>query len=339
MSKIQLFQKQFFFENQRLFHLICGIADQNILELERLFELEIIARGNSFILRSENEKKLNQIIEFFQYMENQFKNREIELFDIQYIFQIFQTFKDSLVKKEDLIQFIEQEKLFILHKGKTIFAKTINQYNYIQSLHKFPITIGIGPAGTGKTFLSVIVAAKFLQKGEIERIIITRPAVEAGENLGFLPGDMIQKVDPYLRPIYDALYDAFGVEKTTQLIQMNKIEIVPIAFMRGRTLSDAMIILDEAQNCTLNQLKMFLTRLGRNSRMCLSGDITQSDLKPGQSGLEKLIYILKKVKEVNIIHFSREDIVRNSVVEKIIEAFEQYENIRKNKNHKDELLS
>jgi phosphate starvation-inducible PhoH-like protein len=208
---------------------------------------------------------------------------------------------------------------------KPIFAKTINQFNYIKSLLHYSITIATGPAGTGKTFLAVVVASKLLLKGEIERLIITRPAVEAGENLGFLPGDMVQKVDPYLRPIYDSLFESLGVEKTNQLIQLNKIEVAPLAYMRGRTLNDSMIILDEAQNCTLSQLKMFLTRIGRNSRMCISGDITQTDLKPGQSGLSKLLKILKPIEEVNIIEFNKNDIVRNPIVEKIIHAFEDYE--------------
>lgn len=317
MSKIKE-QKQFVFENERLFYFICGIADQNILELEKFLDVELIPRGNSFIIRSDNIEKINNSIEFFQSLCIYFNNREIEPFDLKYLFENFKKISDDNI--------YEVDKIFTTIKGKPIYAKTIHQKNYISSILKYPITIAIGPAGTGKTYLSVVVASKLLLKGEIDRLIITRPAVEAGENLGFLPGDLVQKVDPYLRPIYDSLYEILGVEKTNQFIQLNKIEVAPIAYMRGRTLNDSMIILDEAQNCTLTQLKMILTRLGRNSKMCISGDVTQSDLKPGKSGLIKLIHILKDIKEISFIQFDKQDIVRNPIVEKIIHAFDKYEN-------------
>ncbi|GIX41163.1 MAG: phosphate starvation-inducible protein [Leptospiraceae bacterium] len=329
MNQTKLIQRQYVFENQRLFHFICGIADQNILELEKILEVELIPRGNSFIIRSNQQDKINNAIFFFNKLCEYYKNRELETFDAKYLYQILNKenhIKDDSLKTDlSLKDFMEQDRFFVTYRGKPIFAKTINQFNYIKSLLNYPITIAIGPAGTGKTFLGVVVASKLLLKGEIERIIITRPAVEAGESLGFLPGDMVQKVDPYLRPIYDSLYESLGVEKTNQLIQLNKIEVAPLAYMRGRTLNDSMIILDEAQNCTLSQLKMFLTRIGKNSRMCISGDITQSDLKPGKSGLSKLLEIVKNIEEVKFIEFQKEDIVRNPIVEKIIHAFEEYE--------------
>ncbi len=322
-------QKQYVFENIKLFHFICGATDQNILELEKLLNVEIIPRGNSFIIRSEDLEKIQHAIEFFNRITNYYRNREIEVFDLKYFTKILNqnlnTESIDSFSNYDFKNFLEQEKLFVTHRGKPIFAKTLNQLQYIKSLFQNPITIATGPAGTGKTFLAVVVASKLLLKGDIERIIITRPAVEAGESLGFLPGDMVQKIDPYLRPIYDSLYEILGVEKTNQLIQFNKIEVAPLAYMRGRTLNDSMMILDEAQNCTLLQLKMFLTRIGRNARICISGDITQSDLKPGQSGLYKLTQIVSNIKEIQIMNFTKDDIVRNPIVEKIIHAFEQYE--------------
>jgi phosphate starvation-inducible PhoH-like protein len=330
MKQTNIIQKQYVFENHRLFHFICGIADQNILELEKILEVQLIPRGNSFIIRSKSTSHIDNAIDFFNKLCKYYQDRELEAFDAKYLYKILQkevAEEDLLIKQNNINvkDFIEQEKFFINYRGKPIFAKTINQFNYIKSLLNNPITIAIGPAGTGKTFLGVVVGCKLLLKGDIDRIIITRPAVEAGESLGFLPGDMVQKVDPYLRPIYDSLYESLGVEKTNQLIQLNKIEVAPLAYMRGRTLNDSMIILDEAQNCTLSQLKMFLTRIGRNSRMCISGDITQTDLKPGKSGLSKLIDIIKEIDEVSFIEFQKEDIVRNPIVEKIIHAFEKYE--------------
>ncbi len=319
------YQKQYVFENQELFHLICGISDQNILELEKLLNVEIIPRGNSLILRSSSIKDLENALTFFNEINLHYRDRILEKFDLHYFFSFFHSDIDHKVNKIHEMNFVV-EKIFVNYKGKEIYARTINQYQYVQSINQNAVTIGIGPAGTGKTFLAVITSIKMLLNGDIDRLIITRPAVEAGENLGFLPGDLIQKVDPYLRPIYDALFYALGSEKTYQFIQMNKIEVAPLAYMRGRTLNDSIIILDEAQNCTLSQLKMFLTRIGRNSKMCISGDLTQTDLKPGQSGLQTILTILKDIEEIKIIYFTKQDIIRNPVVEKIIHAFEEYEN-------------
>lgn len=325
MNEIK-YQKQYVFENQELFHLVCGISDQNLVELEELLNVEIIPRGNSLILRANSERDLQHALDFLQQINFYYQNRELEKFDLHYFFSMMNLEENHKMQSFQEMNLAMKEKIFVNYKGKEIYARTINQYQYIQSILQNSVTIGVGPAGTGKTFLAVITSTKMLLNGEIDRLIITRPAVEAGENLGFLPGDFIQKVDPYLRPIYDALFYALGTEKAYQFMQMNKIEVAPLAYMRGRTLSDSMIILDEAQNCTLPQLKMFLTRIGKNSKMCISGDLTQTDLKPGQSGLEAVLTILKDIKEIKIIRFTKQDIIRNPVVEKIIHAFEEYEN-------------
>ncbi|QQP71441.1 PhoH family protein [Carnobacterium sp. CS13] len=206
--------------------------------------------------------------------------------------------------------------------GKPIRAKNFGQREYVQSVKKHDIVFGIGPAGTGKTYLAVVMAIAALKKGEVKKIILTRPAVEAGENLGFLPGDLKEKVDPYLRPIYDALYSLFGIEHTARLMDRGVIEIAPLAYMRGRTLDDAFVILDEAQNTTISQMKMFLTRLGFGSKMIINGDVTQIDLPRGaQSGLIHAEKILRNVKNIDFVYFDSKDVVRHPVVASIIEAY------------------
>ncbi len=208
--------------------------------------------------------------------------------------------------------------------GKVIMPKTKGQLEFVQALHKNPIVFAIGPAGTGKTYLAVIQAVTALKKGEVKRIVLTRPAVEAGENLGFLPGDLKEKVDPYLTPLYDALHVMLGNEKTEVLIEKGTVEIAPLAYMRGRTLDDCYVILDEAQNTTTSQMKMFLTRLGFNSKMIITGDITQIDLDhKTKSGLEEASEILQGIDEISIVHLSSDDVVRHPLVQKIIERYEK----------------
>ncbi|MFZ2965448.1 MAG: PhoH family protein, partial [Leuconostoc falkenbergense] len=209
------------------------------------------------------------------------------------------------------------------NKGRSVRVKNFGQRQYIQSIRKNDVTFGIGPAGTGKTFLAVVMAIASLKRGEVEKIIITRPAVEAGESLGFLPGDLKEKVDPYMRPIYDAMNTLVGAEQTQRLMDRGVIEIAPLAYMRGRTLDDAFIILDEAQNTTNQQMKMFLTRLGFGSKMIINGDVSQIDLPRGaKSGLIAAQHILKDVNRISFIHFSSADVVRHPVVGLIVNAYE-----------------
>ncbi len=243
---------------------------------------------------------------------------------------------------EDTIRQLGGDSLCVTAKGKPVKPKTIGQKTYVESIGKNTVTLGIGPAGTGKTYLAVAMAVKAYRAKEINRIILTRPAVEAGEKLGFLPGDMQSKVDPYLRPLYDALFDMFGAETTQRYLERGDIEIAPLAYMRGRTLDDSFIILDEAQNTTPEQMKMFLTRLGFNSKMVVTGDVTQIDLPDGKmSGLKQVMRVLKDVEDVAICSFGQQDVVRHQLVQRIIAAYEKYdktraENSRTHTNKKDE---
>jgi phosphate starvation-inducible PhoH-like protein len=211
-------------------------------------------------------------------------------------------------------------------RGKTIKAKTLGQKRYVQAILRDDVVFGIGPAGTGKTYLAVVMAVRALRNKDVERIILVRPAVEAGEKLGFLPGDFIEKVNPYLRPLYDGLFDILGVDVTQRYLEKNIIEVAPLAYMRGRTLNDAFIILDEAQNTTPQQMKMFLTRLGFGSKAVITGDITQVDLpKDEYSGLIEIRKILSNVKGVSFEYLTKEDVIRHPLVQQIIDAYEQYE--------------
>ena len=304
------------FSNELLYQKVCGINDSRLKQLEESLQVEIIPRGNSLLIGGDKEN-VEKALDFFQNLSKNYEKRpdklEFDSFDLNYLM------KSS---EKESSEWSPSEKILTSFRGKNIFPRTTNQEKYAQSLMENMISFAIGPAGTGKTFLAVAVACRLLQAGEIERIVLTRPAVEAGESLGFLPGDLIQKVDPYLRPIYDALYECIGYEKTQELLSINKIEIAPIAFMRGRTLAHSFIILDEAQNCTNAQLKMFLTRLGKNSRMSVSGDVTQVDLTQANSGLAKIVGLFKKTPQIGVVEFQKEDISRHPLVEVIVKKFE-----------------
>lgn len=333
------------FENRELFRLLCGIQDQEVSSLEEMLEVELIPRGHGFLIRTEDPGRAELARAFFSRVSTEFKDRPFDRFDTRYLYRLLtKENQDSQPHDEqsrrpasaaepvtlfpdepdEMLEPLRQ-KVFVTAKGRTVYPRTIRQAKYTDSIRNETITFGLGPAGTGKTFLAIAAAAAMLQDAEIERIILTRPAVEAGESLGFLPGDLTQKVDPYLRPVYDALYDCLGMEKVHGLIAGRRIEIAPLAYMRGRTLNDSVVVLDEAQNCTRAQLKMFLTRVGRNSKMVISGDESQVDLKPGMSGLVQTAEMLKNVKGIALIHFEKEDIVRNPIVERIVQAFEKYD--------------
>ncbi|MFB8421248.1 PhoH family protein [Priestia megaterium] len=295
-----------------------GVQDANLKRIEEEMQVSIISRGETVVVSGSTEnvqlveemlKKLLNIIR---------KNISISERDVVYAIQLAK--KNSLEFFED----VYEEEIGKDVKGKTIRVKTLGQSHYISAIKKNDLVFGIGPAGTGKTYLAVVMAVNALKNGHVQRIILTRPAVEAGESLGFLPGDLKEKVDPYLRPLYDALHDVLGTEHTQRLIERGVIEIAPLAYMRGRTLDDAFVILDEAQNTTMAQMKMFLTRLGFGSKMVITGDISQIDLPKGaQSGLAAVSKILTNVKGISFVHLEQSDVVRHPLVGRIIQAYEQ----------------
>ncbi|MFP7733174.1 PhoH family protein [Priestia aryabhattai] len=295
-----------------------GVQDANLKRIEEEMQVSIISRGETVVVSGSTEnvqlveemlKKLLNIIR---------KNISISERDVVYAIQLAK--KSSLEFFED----VYEEEIGKNVKGKTIRVKTLGQSQYISAIKKNDLVFGIGPAGTGKTYLAVVMAVNALKNGHVQRIILTRPAVEAGESLGFLPGDLKEKVDPYLRPLYDALHDVLGTEHTQRLIERGVIEIAPLAYMRGRTLDDAFVILDEAQNTTMAQMKMFLTRLGFGSKMVITGDISQIDLPKGaQSGLAAVSKILTNVKGISFVHLEQSDVVRHPLVGRIIQAYEQ----------------
>ena len=231
------------------------------------------------------------------------------------------------------LESLGDDTICVTMKGKPIKAKTMGQKQYVNAIRKNTIVLGIGPAGTGKTFLAVAMAVKALREKQVSRIILTRPAIEAGEKLGFLPGDLQSKIDPYLRPLYDSLYEMMGAENYQRQVEKGVIEVAPLAYMRGRTLDDSFIILDEAQNCTPEQMKMFLTRLGFNSKAVVTGDLTQTDLPVGQkSGLSEAVKILSGIDDIAIHSFTERDVVRHKLVQKIILAYEKYDRERREKH-------
>ncbi|MBR0213891.1 MAG: PhoH family protein, partial [Solobacterium sp.] len=274
---------------------------------------------NTFTIKDCSESEAKQIQEVLMALyEVARKNQPVSEQDVIYACR--------LVARNENIRFDELSGMVIGRTltGKAIAPKTKGQMSFVKAMHSHAVVFAIGPAGTGKTFLAVIEAVSALKRGDIKRIVLTRPAVEAGESLGFLPGDLKEKVDPYLTPLYDALHDMLGVEQTEKLIEKGTIEIAPLAYMRGRTLDDSFVILDEAQNTTPAQMKMFLTRLGFRSRMVITGDITQIDLRSGtESGLINAARILNDVEEIRIIHLSSDDVVRHPLVQKIIERYER----------------
>ena len=299
---------------------ICGKNEEFLRVIRNAFTARILARGNQFTF-SGDEKEVQQLAELFQ--ELLFLYRQglpLTVHDVRYsIFMVKEGRTDKLHQ-------MYADSIITNSRGRQVKAKTLGQWNYVEAIKHNFITIGIGPAGTGKTYLAVALAVAALKSKEVDRIVLTRPAVEAGEKLGFLPGDMQDKVDPYLRPLYDGLFDILGNDNFQKLLAKGTIEVAPLAYMRGRTLSNSFVILDEAQNTTPEQMKMFLTRFGFGSKMVITGDITQVDLPFGKtSGLKDAAKILKDVPGIDIIKFSDHDVVRHEIVGSIIKAYNKFE--------------
>lgn len=303
-----------------------GSFDENIRQLEKEFSVTILNRGSDLKITGDIEavtsasRAINGLLTLIN------KGEPLNDQNVNYVI--------SLVKdgNEDRLSEISGDCICITTKGRPVKPKTLGQKKYIESIKNNTIVFGVGPAGTGKTYLAVAMAVNAFRAKEITRIILTRPAVEAGEKLGFLPGDLQQKVDPYLRPLYDALFDMLGAESFQKYQEKGNIEVAPLAYMRGRTLDDSFIILDEAQNTTPEQMKMFLTRLGVNSKIVVTGDITQIDLPDGKkSGLIEATKILKNVDDIQTVRFSEKDVVRHRLVMDIIKAYEKNEEARKRK--------
>ncbi len=300
-------------------YLLFGKGEENIKKLADILDLKIGTRGSEVLIEGDKEKELIAY-NFIKELESLFKSgKKPSQEDIR-------IYLSQIDEKEGKKEKFEAKEIIKTYRGRIISPKTLQQQKYIEEIEKNDITFGVGPAGTGKTYLAVAMAVKYLKEGKVARIILTRPAVEAGEKLGFLPGTLEEKISPYLRPLYDALFEMLDPDKVQALLDRNIIEIAPLAFMRGRTLNDAFIILDEAQNTTREQMKMFLTRLGFGSKVVVTGDISQIDLpKKEESGLIEAIKILKNIKGIAIIQFSRKDVVRHKLVQEIIRAYEEWE--------------
>lgn len=319
-----MFEQTFSIERMEQAVSLFGSFDENIKLIEKEFSVAIICRGSDIKIQGdeENVDRAKRVIKNLLYLIN--KGEAINEQNIRYVI--------AMVKEgnDDKLTTLSSDCICISAKGKPIKPKTLGQKKYVDAIKKNTVVIGVGPAGTGKTYLAVALAVSAFRAKEVNRIILTRPAVEAGEKLGFLPGDLQSKVDPYLRPLYDALFDMLGPENFQKYQERGNIEVAPLAYMRGRTLDDSFIILDEAQNTTPEQMKMFLTRLGFGSKIVVTGDITQIDLPDGKrSGLVDVIKILKNVDDIETIRFSEKDVVRHKLVQDIIKAYTKYEESRK----------
>lgn len=326
-----MFQKKITTSSSDVTLRIFGSYDKNISRLESEFTVRIYNiqneadLGDTIVVEGENEENVSMTADVLSYLKRivSFGEEPTDQ-SIDYVI--------GMVKEGRLSELAEfdDNSFFVTAKGKPIKAKTVGQKKYIEAISRNTVILGVGPAGTGKTYLAVAAAVKSLRAHEVSRIILTRPAVEAGERLGFLPGDLQSKIDPYLRPLYDALYEMLGAESCARMIEKMTIEIAPLAYMRGRTLDDSFIILDEAQNTTPEQMKMFLTRLGNGSKAVVTGDPTQTDLPFGKkSGLTVAMQILRGIDSIAVHEFTERDVVRHRLVQKIILAYEKYDRERK----------
>jgi len=296
-----------------------GKYDENVNMLQKQYGVSILGRGGDIKITGadENVENAKKAIETLLTLTG--KGEALTKQNISYVISMVEEGTHTQIEE------LAGDSICITASGKTIKPKTINQKKYVEAISKNTIVMGIGPAGTGKTYLAVAMAVKAFKAHDVNKIILTRPAVEAGEKLGFLPGDMQDKVDPYLRPLYDALFDMFGAETFQKHMEKGSIEVAPLAYMRGRTLDDAFIILDEAQNTTCEQIKMFLTRLGFNSKIVVTGDITQIDLPDkNRSGLIEAMKVLRGIDDISIVKFSEKDVVRHKLVQEIIKAYEKF---------------
>lgn len=297
-----------------------GSFDENIRKIEDAFQVHVLNRGDEIKVQGEEEQVDRGIRAVEGLLGLAAKGEAIDEQKVRYLIDLVKS------GNEDKIGTMAQDVVCVTAKGKPIKAKTLGQQRYLRAIEKHTITLGVGPAGTGKTYLAVAEAVAAFRAKAVNRIILTRPAVEAGERLGFLPGDLQNKVDPYLRPLYDALFDMLGPETYSKYLERGNIEVAPLAYMRGRTLDDSFIILDEAQNTTREQMKMFLTRLGFGSKIVITGDITQIDLPRDKvSGLKDAIRVLDGVEDIAICRLSASDVVRHALVQRIVAAYDQYE--------------
>ena len=300
-----------------------GANERNVSLLEGELGVKLSLRGSEIKIEGEAENVgwARQVLE--KLMELEERHTPIDRTTLRYAC--------ALVKEDglDRLDELAAQVVAITHRGRPVRCKTLGQYDYVKAIREHELTFAVGPAGTGKTYLAMALAVAALRNKEVERIVLTRPAVEAGEKLGFLPGDLSQKVDPYLRPLFDALYEMMGAESYQRLQERGALEVAPLAYMRGRTLSDSFIILDEAQNTTPEQMKMFLTRFGAGSRVVVTGDATQTDLPYGkQSGLLQALEVLKEIPEIAIVRLSQSDVVRHDLVQTVVRAYEAYERNR-----------
>ncbi len=317
------------FENNQLAQSLFGEHNQYIRMVEQRLGLKISTKGNTLQVRGD-EPDVFLARRLFEELYGLLKKGH-PLYDHDIDFALRFLKENS----EAGLQEVFLDAVYVTSQKRIITPKTQNQKDYIEAIRKFDIVFGIGPAGTGKTYLAMSMAISALMKNEVIRIVLARPAVEAGEKLGFLPGDLYEKVNPYLRPLYDALHDMMNFEKATKLVQRGIIEVAPLAFMRGRTLNDSFVILDEAQNTTSEQMKMFLTRLGFSSKAVITGDITQIDLPEGKtSGLVEARQLLEGVEDIAFIHFGKQDVIRHPLVQKIIKAYEELEEKRRTLNER-----
>lgn len=308
---------------------VFGSFDENIRLIEQEFQVSVVSRDGELKISGEAEQVLYAVKAIEALLTLAGKGENITAQNVRYILQLVRAGQESKVAE------LAGDVLCVTAKGKPIKPKTIGQKRYVEAIRDNIITLGIGPAGTGKTYLAVAAAVAAFREKQINRIILTRPAVEAGERLGFLPGDLQSKVDPYLRPLYDALFEMLGPETYQKYLERGNIEVAPLAYMRGRTLDDAFIILDEAQNTSREQMKMFLTRLGFGSKIVITGDITQIDLPADKvSGLKEAMRVLKGVEDIAICRLNEADVVRHVIVQRIIKAYEEDEHRRTAKREK-----